>query len=215
MAEGSTLICSSKNRARPGYFDPCWDFYSCFIYGREGLWLRHGLGSTSMCTPMPEGPPPPVALNDALYHMQDCQLAEMSTVLSSPSFYQLHVSREDCRADLWAGQPGAQFQSAISFFLSLSLHLPVSMAQPFAVLARLRSVQNDQFSPNCWRVNFHHFCQQKTDYFFFFFPPTPNWVNSIVFPEDQICKNRRTSSFLYLKWKSLSPSFSLPTRHNL
>jgi len=49
---------------------------------------------------MPEVPPPPVALNDALYHMQDCQLAEMSTVLSSPSFYQLHVSREDCRADL-------------------------------------------------------------------------------------------------------------------
>lgn len=46
MAKGSTPICSSKNRARLDYFNPCWDFYSCFMYGRRTVtkaWLGEHL----------------------------------------------------------------------------------------------------------------------------------------------------------------------------
>lgn len=158
----------------------------------------------------------PVVHSDLLYHVLDSQLAKMSSVLSSPSFYQPCASREDGRADSlnWTAWPTVLKCNLIFFSLSLfasaSSHgaafCCATQAEKCPQLSAFTKLLKGEISP---------FLPEKNRFFFLFpFPCHPLIkANNIISLENQIlCKSRRTFQFLYLKWKSVVPSLTFPPR---
>lgn len=133
--------------------------------------------------------------SDLLYHVLHSQLAEMSSVLSSPSFHQPCASREDGRADSlsWTAWLTVLKCNLIFFslFASASSHgaafCCATQAEKCPQLSAFTKLLKGEISP---------FLPEKSRFFLFLFsfPHHPLIkANSIISLENQIlCQNRRT-----------------------